>query len=129
MKKFAALSLASLALVLTGCGGNATAEPSQSPQPTVTVTATPSPSPTATHRQQLSDSQFADLVRESYPNSTSSDKQIVDLAKAACNAFERGATKQKVIEVIVGTASTTAEVEEFGFIIGAGEVVYCPNHG
>lgn len=125
MKKLIVVSVTSLALLLTGCGTEA---PAPVPTVTQTVTATPTPTPTPTSTQQASDGFFTDLVRENNPSLTIPDEDIVLFAKSACKAFDRGVTQPEIVDVLVKNASSASQVRELTFIVGAGVVVYCPQH-
>jgi hypothetical protein len=127
MKKSLALSGIALATLLSGCSVSTPV-----PQETVTITATPTPTtiPTQTKEAKLTSNQkdaiFISTMRDKYPRTTNTDEELISLADSACRAFSRGASYADVAAAVIDNAGS--QVGVFAFAIGAGVVVYCPQH-
>lgn len=72
------------------------------------------------------DKLYIETVRDKYPKLVTTDKMLLELAAATCSAFDSGASKSDVINVILLKGRTVKE--EMGFAVGAAVPIYCPEH-
>lgn len=132
MKKII-VAFASLALLagLTACSGTAEPAPTVTVTQTQTVAPTPEPEPTPTTGDRvgaMTDDEFLSFVRSAHPYlNRLRDDQIITLANATCNAFDRGATLEDVSSAIIKNVYGE-EAKAYAFVVGSGTRIYCPEH-
>lgn len=70
---------------------------------------------------------FLELVHSNTDN-TSTDAQLITLARASCDAMESGATIQEIAYVVAGSGLDRTKQSEVSKIIGYGISQYCPEY-
>lgn len=96
------------------------------PGPTTTVTVTETPAATV-DPAAVKEAAYLRTVRVKYPIAEGlPDSTLIELAKSACGALDRGASKADVIAMTVAQGGEHANV--IAYAVGAGVAAYCPEH-
>lgn len=82
----------------------------------------------ATLSKAEKDKIYIETVRDKYPTSaaTGSDSLLLQLADGSCSAFESGASKADIVDIIRSKGSKAGE--EIGFAVGVAVSIYCPEY-
>lgn len=106
-----------------------TDDPSAIPGPT-TVPVPVEPTTPEVDPDVARDDLFVDYVRDNTTTlATVPDATIVEFAQSVCAAYDRGATPEDVVGVILQHSSTEAQVTDYAVVAGAGVAAYCPEYG
>lgn len=71
---------------------------------------------------------FLELVRDNTTN-RSTDRELIELAGAACDAMKSGATISDLGDAVAGNGLTAKQRTDVSRIIGYGLSQYCPEYG
>lgn len=76
------------------------------------------------------DELFVEYVRqETTTLGTVPDATIVEFAESVCAAYDRGATPEDVVGVILQHGTSEAQISDYAVVAGAGVAAYCPEYG
>jgi uncharacterized protein DUF732 len=113
-----ALACLAAAAALTGCGD----EGGTAPAATTTSAATTSTPPSD---REAADAVFTDFVTDQGLTSHGSVEDLIALALAVCDAYDRGVA---VTDVVASLEDSGFAGYEAGQVIGAATATYCPEH-
>jgi hypothetical protein len=113
-----ALACLAAAAVLAGCGDEGGAAPA------ATTTAAPTTSAPPSDRE-AADAVFTDFVTDQGLTSHGSVEDLIALALAVCDAYDRGVAVADVVASLEDSGFTGYEA---GQVIGAATATYCPEH-
>jgi outer membrane PBP1 activator LpoA protein len=72
------------------------------------------------------DKAYLKVFRDEYPNAASTDSQLLQLAAASCDAFDKGASQADIINVIREKGRSAGV--EIGYAVGVAVPIYCPEY-
>lgn len=80
----------------------------------------------ATLSKAEKDKIYLKTFKEEYPNSTSTDSQLLELAAASCDAFDKGASQADIVKVIRSKGGSAGVM--IGYAVGVAVPIYCPEY-
>lgn len=129
MKKIVMAVIAMVFLLSTAACSGGAEQVADKPVVTVTQAAPDTVDDTLTTTPDLTESQkddvFVKVVSDKFPIFSTARSELIALGHNVCGAFDRGVTKEKVLEIGLDNGLTPQQI---GYIVGAGVQVYCPEH-